>query len=83
MVRTISFLRFFFGIKITQKTFLTSKLCFSDNFIRMKRQNKCLAKGLQSYIELYGTMKHTFYWLRKILGEHLEEKSLPVSDKRI
>ena len=49
----------------------------------MKRQNKCLAKGLQSYIELYGTMKHTFYWLRKILGEHLEEKRLSVSDKRI
>lgn len=49
----------------------------------MKRQNKCLAKGLQSYIELYGAMKYTFYWLRKILGEYLEEKSLSVSDKRI
>lgn len=74
---------FFFVPKYNLEKFLTSKLCFSNNFIRMKSQNKCLAKGLQSYIEFYGTMKYTFYWLRKILGEHLEGKSLPVNDKPI
>ena len=59
--------------KKASKTFLTSKLCFSDHFASIKCQNKYLAKGFQGYIELNGTMENRFYWLRKITGEYLEE----------